>query len=294
MDIEKAITILNEDDDFRVLRRVNISDRHCFNEDIGQEPVGTLAVIDTETTGFSPDSGDRIIDLAIAICSYGQNTGTLHKITSRYEGFEDPEMEIPDSVCKLTGITNDMVKDKYIDESKVAEVLKGVGLIICHNAAFDRHFLESRFPAFANKNFSCSLNEIPWISWGLESKKLDYLGYRYGFFHQGHRARADVDMLLTVLNEKNPSEDVNILSSLLSYARQTTYRIYATGLPFGAKEHAKARGYRWSDGRDGRPKAWWIDTADDVVELTFLSDLGCSSPAVKKLTAKERYRPIDP
>ena len=34
--------------------------------------------------------------------------------------------------------------------------MDGVGLVICHNASFDRMFLESRIPAFANKSFACS------------------------------------------------------------------------------------------------------------------------------------------
>ncbi len=293
MDIEEAYSILDQDDRFRVLQQVNISDRHIFNEDYGDEPIGRLAVIDTETTGFSPNLGDRIIDLAIAICSYGQETGRLFEIVSRYDGLEDPEMEIPEAVQQLTGITNVMVKGRHINEREVAQVMDGVGLIVCHNAAFDRRFLESRFPAFADKNFSCSLSEIPWSSWGLESKKLDYLGYRHGFFHKGHRARADVDMLLTLLNEKKPKEDASIFSVLLDSARLTTFRIYAVGLPFDVKEQVKARGYRWNDGRDGRPRAWWIDTNNDVDEVKILSELGCSSPVIKKLTARERYRPAD-
>ena len=147
--------------------------------------------------------------------------------------------------------------------------------------------------AFANKSFACSFSEIPWKDWGLESLKLDYLGFRYGLFHDGHRARTDVDMLLSILSQNCPSSDFSVLSTLLEYARQITYRIFAKGLPFEKKEFVKARGYRWSDGKNGSPRAWWIDTIDKTEELDFLSDHGCVSPDVKKYSAKERHRPFE-
>ena len=77
---------------------------------------------------------------------------------------------------------------------------------------FDRSFLESRFPVFADHNFACSLDEIPWAEWGIPSAKLDYLGFKFGMFHIGHRARADVDMLLSLLVQETPDKSKNVLS----------------------------------------------------------------------------------
>ncbi len=293
MHIEKALSLLQEDERFRILRKVDIARNHKFSEINDDESTGLLAVIDTETTGFSPNSGDRIIDLSIATCLYGQDSGVLYKVVSRYEGLEDPDVNIPENIQALTGITDAMVKGKCIDDEAVAQVMDGVGLVICHNANFDRMFLESRFPAFANKNFACSLTEIPWSEWGISSQKLDYLGFRYGAFHEGHRAKTDVDMLLYILDQKEAVVDKPILSILLEYARKTSYRIYAIGLPFDKKDIAKARGYHWSNGTNGNPKAWWIDTLDETEELKFLLNNGCSSPSIRKLTAKERYRPAE-
>ena len=36
--------------------------------------------------------------------------------------------------------------------------------------------------------------------------------------------------------------------------------------PFELKDTLKARGYRWNDGSDGRPKAWFIDRPPEEVE----------------------------
>ena len=36
-------------------------------------------------------------------------------------------------------------------------------------------------------------------------------------------------------------------------------RIWAEQSPFELKDELKKRGYRWSDGADGRPRSWYID-----------------------------------
>ena len=94
MDIDKAAETLDAHPDFRVLRRLCISDAHVFAENASGEPCGRLAVIDTETTGLKAELGDRIIDLAIATCEYGRETGRLYRVVDRYESLEDPETPI--------------------------------------------------------------------------------------------------------------------------------------------------------------------------------------------------------
>jgi DNA polymerase-3 subunit epsilon len=46
---------------------------------------------------------------------------------------------------------------------------------------------------------------------------------------------------------------------LLENARRKTVRIWAEQSPFDLKDELKKRGYRWSPGEDGRPKAWYVD-----------------------------------
>lgn len=290
--LENAADLLEKSPDFRVLRRVVIRDDHVFAENTSGEACARLAVIDTETTGLKIEQGAKIIDLGIVICEYGRETGTLYRVVDSYEGLEDPEEPIPAEITQLTGITDEMVRGKRIDDAEVARVMDQVSLVICHNSRFDRAFLEQRFPAFIQQRFACSLHEVPWSKWQLRTSKLDYLGFRFGLFHDGHRARADVDMLTALLAQKAVESDETVLSMLLASARAPSYRIYAFGLPFESKDLASARGYRWSNGQSNTPKAWWIETRDEQAELDFLSSQGCTKPEVTKLTALNRYRTI--
>jgi DNA polymerase-3 subunit epsilon len=292
MDIDNATRGLEAHADYRVLRRLGISDAHVFAENVGGEPCGRLAVIDTETTGLKPELGDRIIDLAIATCEYGRESGRLYRVVDRYESLEDPEVPIPPEIVRLTGITDAMVRGQRIDEGAIARVLDRVGLVICHNARFDRAFLEARYPAFAGMHFACSLEEIPWDRWNLRSAKLDYLGFRFGLFHEGHRARADVDMLLALLARAAPDGGEGLLAQLLASARAPSWRVHAVGLAIENKDFAAARGYRWNDGKVNTLRAWWIETRDEKAERTFLAGLGCRSPRVVRQTALERYRSL--
>ncbi|MDH8555059.1 hypothetical protein QIH37_29375, partial [Klebsiella pneumoniae] len=64
------------------------------------------------------------------------------------------------------------------------------------------------------------------------------------------------------------------LALLLESARKPTVRIWAEQSPFDLREILKKRKYRWNDGSDGRPKAWYVDVpeANQADELKFLCD----------------------
>ncbi len=289
---DQAAAVLREHPDYRVLTRVRLNEDHVFAENDGGEPCGRLAIIDTETTGLEVASGDRIIDLAIAVCEYGRHSGRPFRIVARYEGLEDPGVPLSPVITALTGITDEMVQGASFDEAALTAAMAGVTLAICHNARFDRAFLEARFPLFASVNFGCSLEEIPWKDWQIASSKLDYLGYRFGLFHEGHRARADVDMLLALLAQPAPHDTRALLSLLLDHARQPSWRVHAVNLPFECKDAAKANGYVWNEGKHDTIKAWWKETQDEATERAFLENLGCKKPLVVRETALERYRSL--
>jgi len=56
----------------------------------------------------------------------------------------------------------------------------------------------------------------------------------------------------------------------------------------------KGRGYRWSDGSDGRPRAWWIEIDDEEEEprhlRTEIYGWEDAEPLTLRFTAHDRYR----
>ena len=70
MEINEALSLINDSNDYKVIKKINLSDRQVFREKSQSENTILVAVIDTETTGFSIDNGDRIIDLSIAVCEF--------------------------------------------------------------------------------------------------------------------------------------------------------------------------------------------------------------------------------
>ena len=71
-------------------------------------------------------------------------------------------------------------------------------------------------------------------------------------------------------------------------------RVWAEQSPFDLKDMLKRRGYRCSDGNDGRPKSWYIDLDESKLddEIAFLKAeiyLRDVEPRLQTLTAFDRF-----
>ena len=71
-------------------------------------------------------------------------------------------------------------------------------------------------------------------------------------------------------------------------------RLWAEQSPFELKDVLKRRGYRWSDGADGRPRSWYVDLDEGKLddEIAFLKTeiyLRDVEPSVQTLTAFDRF-----
>lgn len=175
-------------------------------------------------------------------------------------------------------------------------MIEPADLVIAHNAAFDRAFCEMLSPSFIPKAWACSVTEVPWADLGFEGSKLGYLIGQSGYFHEGHRATDDCHALLEVLARRSGESGTQPFAALLRSSLQSRVRIFAENSPFDMKDHLKARGYRWSDGSDGRPKAWWIEVDEDLFddEVRYLrADIyrwDEAEPLAIRLDATQRFR----
>lgn len=138
------------------------------------------------------------------------------------------------------------------------------------------------------------MSEIDCRKHGFAGSQLGYLLNGAGYFHQAHRAVDDCHALLEILDFKLPTTGAPALAVLLDTARRKTVRIWAEQSPFELKDSLKRRGYRWSDGTDGRPKSWYIDVCETALEdeLAFLKAeiyLRDVEPRLQTLTAFTRF-----
>ncbi len=249
-------------------------------------------ILDTETTGLSHRK-DEIIEIGMIAFTFDA-AGNIGDVTGVYGGLRQPGVTIPAEITRLTGITDEMVAGQDIDLAAVAALIEPADLIIAHNAGFDRPFCEAFSPIFSNKAWACSNAEVDWSSRGFEGTKLGYLIGQAGFFHDGHRAVDDCFALLEVLDRKT-GQDAPAFSELYRSSQRSRVRIFAEHSPFDMKDHLKARGYRWSDGSEGRPKSWWVevDEPDLEGELAYLrSEIYRydADPPTRHLTAFDRFR----
>ena len=250
-------------------------------------------ILDTETTGLNARK-DEIIEIGIVAFCFNEQ-GEVGPVTAVYGGLQQPSAPIPAEITRLTGITDAMVAGQMIDIGRVRTLVAPGDLIIAHNAGFDRPFCEAFSPIFADKAWACSVSEIDWSSRGFEGTKLGYLIGQAGYFHDGHRAVDDCFALLEVLDRKSEGQETTPFNELYQQSQSARVRIYAEHSPFDLKDQLKARGYRWSDGSDGRPKSWWIEVSEDFAdnEITWLQTEIYryeASPPMHRLSAFDRFK----
>lgn len=270
--LERLSEIPQRPDDFRLLERIPLTKEGQIWPMQLSEPVGDelpMVLLDTETTGLSADD-ESIIELGMAKVAYSPSARRIASIVDVISLYEDPGKPIPAIITELTGITDDRVQGHRIDDALVVSWLADDPLVVAHNAQFDRPFFDARFKGLTHLAWACSASGIDWKALGFESRKLEYLLLRLGWFYEGHRAATDC-LAMAWLFHLLPES----LDNLLSEADKRTVLVRAFGAPYEVKDFLKERGYRWHDGTQGANKHWWRGIAESELtgEQTFLDDL---------------------
>jgi DNA polymerase-3 subunit epsilon len=290
-DEDVVVQALEETGRFRVLRKL-VPRPVIARADSQFERLAVL--VDTETTGLQ-HGRDEVIEIGAVAFTF-DDAGRVGDVVGVFNGLREPSMAIPAEITRLTGITNEMVAGQAIDTQALDALVEPADLVIAHNAAFDRPFCEKLTPSFVPKAWACSVSEIRWADHGFEGNKLGYLIGQSGLFHEGHRATDDCHALLEVLARPIAGGATTPFAELLEASGRARVRIYAENSPFDMKDHLKGKGYRWSDGSDGRPKAWWVEIAEESYdeEVRYLrTDIyrwDEASPLTRRLTAHDRFK----
>jgi DNA polymerase-3 subunit epsilon len=160
-------------------------------------------VLDTETTGLNPRSGDRIIEIGCVELVNRRLTG------NNFHRYINPERDSEEGALAVHGLTTEFLSDKPKFAEIAAELrdyISGADVII-HNAPFDVGFLDAEFARLEIPSFAKQVGKI--TDTLIQAKEmhpgkrnsLDALCDRYGISnaHRAlHGALLDAELLAEV------------------------------------------------------------------------------------------------
>nr|WP_086939143.1 3'-5' exonuclease [Thaumasiovibrio occultus] len=158
----------------------------------------SVVVLDFETTGLSPNQGDRAIEIGAVKLVDGE-------VVDRFQALMNPGFRVSSFIESYTGITNKMLVEAASCEQVMAEFaafIRGCNLV-AHNASFDQRFLDGELARLSpaeragyTGQFACSLLVSRRLSQEASSHKLGDLVRYHGIANDGvfHRALADAEV----------------------------------------------------------------------------------------------------
>jgi len=160
-------------------------------------------VLDTETTGLNPRTGDRVIEIGCVELINRKLTG------NNFHVYINPERDSDPRALEIHGLTTDFLSDKpkFAEiAASLTEYVQDAELII-HNASFDMGFLDAEYALLKLPSFTSQvLNVIDTLAKAKEMhpgkrNSLDILCSRYGISNahrQLHGALLDAELLADV------------------------------------------------------------------------------------------------
>jgi DNA polymerase III subunit epsilon len=161
-------------------------------------------VLDTETTGMNPESGDRIVEIGCV--------ELINHIPSgkHLQFYINPERPVPPEASAVHGLTDEFLKDKPVFSQIYSELLEFIGdtKLVIHNAEFDMKFLNTELrkvgheplpPGRAIDTVQMARRKFPG-----SPANLDALCRRFGIDNTGrsfHGALLDSELLAEVYLE---------------------------------------------------------------------------------------------
>ena len=166
---------------------------YYIRDEDGEEQQSALldeefVIFDVETTGLS-SSADRLTEIGAVLVAKGQ-------VLDRFQTFVDPQRPIPAEITKLTGITDEMVKDAPKEGDALRALLSFAGhrTLVAHNASFDMSFLRAaaaRTGQLVQNAFADTLAIARCALPQLKNHKLDTLAAHFQVSFRHHRADDD-------------------------------------------------------------------------------------------------------
>ena len=161
-------------------------------------------ILDTETTGLDPATGDRIVEIgAVELLNHLPTGNTFHV-------YINPERDMPKEAEAVHGLSSAFLKDKPLFAAIAQEFLDFIGdaVLIIHNASFDMAFINAelgflRLPSIPSERVVDTLHIARQKHPGA-ANSLDALCRRYGIDNSKrtkHGALLDSELLAEVYLE---------------------------------------------------------------------------------------------
>ncbi len=162
-------------------------------------------VFDTETTGFDPTTGDKLVEIgAVELINHIPTGRTYHQ-------YINPEREVPEEVVKVHGLTTEFLKDFPVFSEVAQDWVDFVGddgILVAHNATFDMKFINYELGRLGYQGYEWNrvvdTLEIAKNKFPGQRNNLDVLCKRFGIDNSArtfHGALLDAQLLAEVYLE---------------------------------------------------------------------------------------------
>ena len=145
-------------------------------------------IFDTETTGFDPKTGDRLVEIGCVELIDRRETGVT------YHAYFNPERDMPAAAEAVHGLSIAFLSDKPLFAERIDELLEFLGdaPLVAHNAVFDFGFVNAELaragrPALDMARMCCTVQMARKLHPGAKHS-LDALCTRYGI-DRSHRVK---------------------------------------------------------------------------------------------------------
>ncbi len=216
-------------------------------------------IFDTETTGFDPFSGDRVIEIGAVEMVNRVLTG------ENFHAYCNPERDIPEGAVKIHGITAEFLSDKPLIIDVLDDFIAFVGdaPLVAHNATFDMKFinweLENASKAPIPKEQFKDTLVIARTKYPGQPNSLDALCKRLGVNNSNralHGALLDSEILADVYVELLGGRQAGLDLSVVSKGM--------TGAALGNSKKRQARAFVASDEEKAAHTAF-VDTLKEPI-----------------------------
>jgi len=161
-------------------------------------------VLDTETTGISPNDGHRLVEIGcLELFNHVATGKTFHT-------YVDPERDMPEGAFKVHGLSEEFLRGKPKFADIVDEFLAFIGddPLVIHNASFDMGFLNAELKKIGRTALpmarAVDTLDIARRKYPGAQNNLDALCRRFGVDNAGrtkHGALLDSELLAEVYLE---------------------------------------------------------------------------------------------